>query len=376
MTTLRSRLDATLDTALAAERLVGGVVLVSVDGELAYERAFGMRDREAGVPMTRDTVFRLASVTKVFVTVAAMRLVEEGVVGLDEPMSHWLPRFRPALPDGTAPDISLRHLLTHTSGLGYGFAQKPGHAYHALGVSDGLDGAVKTMDENLARLAQAPLHFAPGERWEYGLGHDVAGALLEASSGVELAEIVRHAVIAPLGLHDLGFLAKDPARLAVPYASGVSAPVRMTDPFSWEDEDGSAVVFSPGRALDPEAYHSGGSGMVGTAREVLALLEALRLRGEGVISPESAREMMSLQVGPEAETNGPGWGFGLGGAVLADPEAAGVPHSEGTFVWGGAYGHHWFIDPSAGISCVSLTNTSPEGMDGPTVRAIVESIYG
>ncbi len=351
-------------------------MLVSVDGELAYSRAFGMRDREAGASMQRDAVFRLASVTKTFVTVAAMRLVEEGVVGLDEPTSLWLTRFHPLLEDGTEPDMTLRHLLAHTSGLGYGFAQQPGHPYHALGISDGLDASVPSMHDNLDRLAKAPLHFAPGARWEYGLGLDVAGHLLEASAGVPLAEILRHAVFEPLGMHDAGFLAKDPSRLAAAYAASASSPVLMSDPFSLDNGDGTSTVFSPGRALDPHVYPSGGSGMVATADEVMRLLEALRLHGGGILSPESVREMMSLQVGAEAEAGGEGWGFGLGGAVLADPVAAGVPHSEGTYMWGGAYGHHWFVDPSAGITCVIMTNTAHPGAESPTNRAIVEAVYG
>ncbi|MDN4473957.1 serine hydrolase domain-containing protein [Demequina zhanjiangensis] len=375
MTSLSSRLDAVLDTALAADRLVGAVVLVAVDGEVAYARAAGMRDRASGSSMTRDTVFRLASITKTFVTAAAMRLVEEDIVGLDEPTSLWLTRFHPRLPDGSEPEMTLRHLLTHTSGLGYGFAKRPGHPYHALGVSDGLDSSVETLHENLARLAKAPLHFTPGERWEYGLSLDVAGHLLEASSGVPLIEIMRHAVIEPLGLRDLGFVAKDPERLAVPYALEASGPIPMTDPYSLMYEDGTSTVFSPSRALSPQLYPSGGSGMVGTADEVLALLEALRRGGRGIMSEESARAMLSAQVGAEAQANGPGWGFGLGGAVLVDPEAAGVPQSAGTFAWGGVYGHQFFVDPEAGITCVALTNTAPEGQTGPTARAIVDAIY-
>ncbi|WNM24324.1 serine hydrolase domain-containing protein [Demequina capsici] len=376
MTALAARLDAAIDAALEAERLVGCVVLVAVDGAVAYARAAGMRDREAGAPMQRDSIFRLASVTKTFVTAAAMRLVEENVVGLDEPTSLWLTRFHPLLPDGTEPDMTLRHLLTHTSGLGYGFAQQPGHPYHALGVSDGLDSSVETLHENLDRLAQAPLHFAPGERWEYGLSLDVAGHLLEASSGVPLIEIMRHAIIEPLGLHDLGFVAKDLHRLVVPYALDASGPVRMTDPYVLRYEDGTSTVFSPSRATSPQLYPSGGSGMVGTADEVLKLLEALRRDGQGILTPDSAGQMMSMQVGPENECNGPGWGFGLGGAVLADPAVAQVPHSPGTFVWGGAYGHHWFVDPAERITTVILTNTAPEGMDGPSAAAITQAVYG
>ncbi|WP_200806245.1 serine hydrolase [Demequina sp. NBRC 110052] len=376
MSRLTARLDEAIDTAITAERLVGCVVLVRREGVDVYSRAAGLRDREAGLPMERDTIFRLASVSKLFTATAAMRLVQEHVVELDEPIDMWLRRFRPALTDGTVPTITLAHLLTHTSGLGYRFGQPDDHPYHALGVSDGLDARVRDLDENLARLAQAPLHFAPGAAWRYSLGLDVTGALLAAASGVTFPEVMRHAVLGPLELRDTGFAVRDPERLAVPYADGDERPVRMTDPHELVEGDEGVVTYSPGRALDPEAYPSGGAGMAGTADEVLRLLEALRTGGGPVLRAENAAAMLEDRVGPGAEADGPGWGFGFAGAVLDDPEAARVPHAPRTVEWGGAYGHHWFIDRDAGLTAVILTNTTLEGMSGPSRKAIVQAIYG
>ena len=132
-------IDSAIDAALAEKRIVGGVVLVMQDGEIAYRRAAGLADRERGVPMREDAVFRLASLTKPLVTAAALRMVELGKIALADPVTRYLPDFRPALPNGEVPVITLRHLLTHTAGLAYRFMQPEGGAYERAGVSDGAD---------------------------------------------------------------------------------------------------------------------------------------------------------------------------------------------------------------------------------------------
>src|SRR5436309_13770614 len=134
-----STIDSVIDRALGEARIVGAVVLVAQDGEIVYRRAAGLADRERGAPMREDAVFRLASLTKPIVTAAALRMVELGKIALTDPATKYLPDFRPALPDGTTPTITLRHLLTHTAGLAYGFMQPPDGSYHRAGVSDGMD---------------------------------------------------------------------------------------------------------------------------------------------------------------------------------------------------------------------------------------------
>ncbi|MCA3885139.1 MAG: beta-lactamase family protein, partial [Burkholderia sp.] len=151
---LRHRLDDALDRALADERMVGAVVLVAQDGELRYARAAGLADRETGTPMREDALFRLSSVTKPVVAAAAMRLVAAGHLTLDEPVARWLPEFRPTLTDGTPAVITLRHLLSHTAGLGYRFLEADGDGpYARAGVSDGMDRSGLSLDENLRRIA-------------------------------------------------------------------------------------------------------------------------------------------------------------------------------------------------------------------------------
>jgi CubicO group peptidase (beta-lactamase class C family) len=143
---LKSRVDTAIDQALAEKRLVGGVVLVARDGETAYARAFGYADREAGLPTELDTVFRYASLSKPIVSAAALKLLEEGKLALTDPVTRFLPRFRPKLPDGTEPVITVKHLMTHTSGLTYDFMEEPDSAYHGAGISNGFDREGVAMD--------------------------------------------------------------------------------------------------------------------------------------------------------------------------------------------------------------------------------------
>lgn len=372
-------IDRAIDSAIADNRLVGTVVLVARDGETVYRRAAGLLDREAGAPMREDAIFRFASVSKPFVTAAAMRLVERGVIALDQPVSRWLPAFRPALSDGVQPDITLHQLLTHTSGLSYRFLEPEGSAYHRLSVSDGLDQPGRAMDDNLHRLGEVPLTYAPGTAWRYSLGIDVIGAVLEAATGKTLDAIVRDDVADPLGLADTGFTVVDRSRLATPYADGVNGPVRMegtiTVPLPPQAGEG-AIPFTPDRIFDPASFRSGGAGMAGTADDLLTFLEAIRTGGGPILKPETVATMMRDHVGPQAETQGPGWGFGYGGAVLADPAPTGTPQTKGTLQWGGAYGHNWFIDPVNRLSVVMLTDTAFEGMAGRFVADVRDAVYG
>lgn len=371
---LEARLDPVIERALAEKRIVGAVVLVAKDGRIVYRRAAGLADREAGTAMREDAIFRLASVTKPLVTAAAMRLAEEGRLDLDAPVTRWLPDFRPSLPDGSTPEITIRHLLTHTSGLAYGFMEPADGPYHKLKVSDGLDQPGLSLDENLSRLVAAPLAFAPGAGWRYSLGIDVLGGVLEKVEGRSLPEIVREKVTAPLGMDDTDFSVRDPSRLAKAYADGKPEPVAMTDGMAVPLQ-GVAATFAPSRILDPTSYPSGGAGMAGTADDILRFLEAIRSGGAPILKADTVESMVKDQVGPQAETQGPGWGFGYGWAVLADPAPTGTPQAPGTLQWGGAYGHYWFIDRANGLSVVALTNTAFEGMSGAFPTDIRNAVY-
>jgi CubicO group peptidase (beta-lactamase class C family) len=376
---LQQRIDQVIDRALHEKRIVGAVVLVALHGQLVYHRAAGYADRETRTPMREDTVFRLSSVTKPIVAVAFMRLVEQGRVKLDDPVTRWLPDFTPSLPDGSKPIITLGELLNHSAGLGYGFLEPVDGPYHQLGISDGIDQSGISLDENLRRLAKAPLYFKPGSEWRYSLGIDVIGAVIERVTHQSLPHAVAELVTKPLGMRDTAFIAHDPSRLATPYAEGKPEPVRMTDNMEVplpEELGGHSVRFAPSRALDASAYPSGGAGMVGTASDVLHLLETVRQGGGKLLSRATIAEMAAPSVGEQAQTAGPGWGYGYGWAVLVDPSQAQTPQGRGTLQWGGVYGHNWFIDPTHELSVVLLTDTAYEGMVGPLTVELRDAVYG
>lgn len=371
---LADAVDAVVQCAIAEQRLVGAVVLIAQDGRIIYHRAAGHADREANRPMREGAVFRLASLTKPFVSAAVLALVDRGVLGLDDPVTRWLPSFRPRTTDGREPVITVRQLLTHTAGLTYGFFQPADGPYVRAGVSDGFDDPDITLDENLRRLAGVPLSYEPGAAWGYSLAHDVLGAVVARAAGAPLPDAVRTLVTAPLGITDADFLVHDASRLATPYADGRPEPIRMHDPevvsfAPW----GATFRFSPARALSADAFPSGGGGMVGTARDMLTLLEALRSGGGPVLRPATAAAMTHNAIG-DLRSN-PGWGFGQGVAVLLDPREAATPQSPGTFMWGGIYGHSWFVDPARQLTVVALTNTAVEGMAGAFPSHLRDAVY-
>lgn len=374
-----SRVDAVIDRALADQRLVGAVVLVSHGGHLVHRRAAGLADREAARPMSENALFRLASVSKPIVSTAAMVLAGQGRLGLDDAVTRWLPDFRPRLPDGSEPTITLRQLLTHTAGLGYRFLEpKGGGPYAQAGVSDGMDGSGLTLVENLRRIAQVPLLHAPGTAWLYSLATDVLGGVVQAASDAPLGDAVRKLVTGPLDMHDTGFFAAPHEdRLATPYVnSATAAPSRMAGPAVVTPFEGAVGIrFDPSRAFDATAFPSGGGGMIGSAGDFMRLLETLRKGGAPLLPQGLVDEMGRNHTGTQGPANAPGYGFGLGFSVLHDPAAAASPESAGTWRWGGAYGHSWFVDRARELSVVAFTNTLYEGMSGRFVDELRDAVY-
>jgi CubicO group peptidase (beta-lactamase class C family) len=372
-----AQVDGAIDRALAEQRLVGTVVLIARDGEIVYHRAAGLADREADRPMREDAIFRYSSLTKPLVCAAVMVLIERGQLGLDDVITRWLPAFRPRGPDGSEAVIRIRHLLTHTAGLSYNLFEPTDGPYHKAGVSDGLDESGLTMEEELRRLSSVPLWYTPGTSWGYSLAIDVLGAILEVIARTPLPAVIERLVTAPLRMSDTGFAVPDRARLVVPYVDS-KPPRRMSDPDSVPFLPGTAGIrFSPSRIFDTRSFASGGGGMAGTAADFLTFLEAIRRGGSPILQSQSTRAMMTNQIGALRITTEqkPAWGFGFGGAILMEPDLADVPQAEGTWNWGGVYGHHWFVDPQRRLTLVALTNTALEGMVGEFVRELMCAAY-
>lgn len=362
--------------AMADARIVGCAIAIAHRGQTIYAGAAGWADRENHIPMAADTPFRLASLTKAVVCVAALSLAETGVIDLEAPVTDWLPWFTPALASGERPPISLRQLMTHTSGLGYGFAQPRGNSCEAAGVSDGLDeSAGRTLEDNLRRLATVPLLDPPGTAWRYSLGIDVLGAVLERVTGLPLSAVIARQVTRPLSMNGTMFTAPPGMTLAIAYADGMPVPVRMASAHAVPMGNG-AIHFAPARAHDPAAYPSGGTGLIGTAADYLRFLEAVRTGGGGIVTPETAERFTTNMVGDlTVGLPGSGLGWGLGVAIMRDPAATASPLNAGSWSWGGVYGHSYWVDPVADLSVVALTNTAIAGMAGPFPDAIKAAVY-
>jgi CubicO group peptidase (beta-lactamase class C family) len=321
-------------------------------------------------------VFRLASMTKLIVSVTALALVDEGKLKLDDAVTIYLPDFRPKLADGRVPKITVRHLLTHTAGLNYVFFEKPDGPYHRLKISNGFDDIAVSLEENLRRIAAAPLLYEPGTAWHYSMAIDVLGAVVAKAGGASLPEVVRRKVTGPLKMKDTEFVASEPSRLVVPYADGNPRPVRMTEPFAI-NFGVSDVVYSPRRAIDKAAYPSGGAGMIGTIDDYFRLLETLRKGGAPILKPETARLIAENGIGDIPLMQGQeGWGWSLGLSILKDPVAAKTPQSVGTWLGGGAWGTSYFVDPHRRMTVIWLTNTAMAGMAGEFPNQLVKAIYG
>lgn len=384
---LTQRLDTVLDKAVSEGRIVGAVLMVARQGQVVYARAVGMADVEKAVPMNMDTRFRLASMSKPITSAAALALADKGMITLDDPVTRWIPSFTPVLEGNVDTVVTVRHLLTHTAGLSYGFSEPPDGPMARAEVSDGLDDPPITLEENIWRLASVPLYYEPGTDWKYSLAIDVLGEIVSRAGGDKLPNVVQRLVTGPLGMTHTGFVADDPDQLAAPYVWANGKTHRMAET-ELVPNAVSATRFQPRRALDGQAFPSGGAGMVGTAADYLKFIEAVRENGGLILKPETAKAMtadqvcpilsqrLSVTAGKSNEVVAPGWGFGFGGAVLLRPEKAAYPAGQNTWSWSGAYGSHFFMDRANGISFVALTNTTPTGMAGPFAVDLANAVYG
>ena len=361
---LTERVDAAIDSAVTS-RIVGCVVLVNHGGKRVYERAAGFADREAGTPVKQDTIFRYASFTKPIVSAAALRMIDLGLLSLDDPVHKYLPFFRPKAPDGSMPAILIRHLLTHTAGLDYDHIPEE--------VSRGSDPKpLGPLEDVLRLLATAELAQAPGTAWRYGMSIDVLGGVIGAINGdiSDVEAAVSKYVTGPLGMSDSHFSTTEVARVAVAYGDSKPVPIRMSEPQRMVHENGEVRDMSPARIFEPRAPHSGGAGMAGTAADFMNLLEGLR--GD-FLSPAMRKAAFSNQIGTIGRPNTKAK-FGLFGAVFDVPEAKW--QRPGMMEWGGIWGNSWAIDPTTETTLVMMSNTMWEGVGGKFVEDTRQAVFG
>jgi CubicO group peptidase (beta-lactamase class C family) len=375
-TLIQSGLDAVLDKAISDRKIVGGVLSVSLHGQPVYERAVGYADRESQQSTKLDTLFRWASLTKPLMAALTLALTERGVIALEDPVTRFLPEFLPRTADGKTPQITVRHLLTHTAGLTYRLFEKSSDGpYHRANVSDGMDQPGLSIQENLRRIASAPLAYTPGTSWGYSVATDVLGEYLARAAATPLPTLMRSLVTEPLGAIDSAFTVskQDRPRLATAYGDGEREPVRMGAHHLTAFGE-STISYAPDRMFNPDSYPSGGGGMSGTAQDFMRFLEAIRTGGAPVLSKSSVAQLSTVKPG-DFEVTIPGWKWALGWPVLVDPSGTRTPQSPGSWLWGGVYGNSWFVDPRRELSVALLTNTAVAGMVGALPDAIRDAIY-
>ena len=368
---IEHRLNQVIDRFLETGKITGTVVLAYQHGQPLFRRAAGFSDREAGKPVEFDTIFRMASLTKPIVAATALAMIDRGLMAVSDRVAEHLPWFQPKAPDGGAADISIHHLLTHTSGLVYDLALE--HLSDDQAITCGLLDTDLDCEANFSRHNAVPLAFPPGTQWGYSFATDILGAILAKVHGGSLEDAVVTYIAGPLGMVDSRFHVTDPARLAVPYADSHPAAVRMSDPYFGPGDGGWTLGFSPSRIFNPRAFQSGGAGMVGTAGDFLVFLETLRSGGGAVLKPEMVGLGLSNRIG--ALVSDPGCSFGYFGAVVEDPAEALTPQPAGTVRWGGVYGHSWFIDWANELTVLSMSNNALEGCMGKFPGKIVEAVY-
>jgi CubicO group peptidase (beta-lactamase class C family) len=375
---------ARFDT-LAAEyigngRIAGVVALVLRDGKIVHETVQGVQDVSTGAPLRSDSIFRIASQTKLVMSVATMILVEEGQLLLDDPVARYIPEYAKttvAVENGDEVNIvaanrqiTIEDLLTHTSGIP---GAKPGlveNLYAEASISQG-DGQLNHLDESIdaftRRLAGLPFAAQPGEAWVYGMSTDVLGAVIERVSGMTLEEFLRNRIFAPLGMPDTHFYLplEKLERLAANHKlrdEGGPLVASAEDP-SWDGQ--GAYVEGPRRLF------SGNGGLLSTAGDYARFLQMLlnegELDGARILSPASVRLMTVNHIGDLYARWFPGMGFGFNVEVKLDPAVMGyeVPASAspGAYAWGGAAYTRFWVDPAQGIIGVFMTQTRPTSGD-------------
>jgi len=364
----------------------GMVTLIARDGKIVHFEVHGNQDAENNVPMKKDTIFRIASMTKPITSVAIMMLVEEGRISLTDPVTRFIPAFREArvaVKDGETvrmeavkSPITVRDLLSHRGGLVYGFNDggPVGEAYRRAGISDGLTVTEGSLAENIDKLARAPLISQPGTEWHYSLGIDVLGRIVEVASNMPLDVFFRDRLFKPLKMVDTGFDVPEEkwARFAVAYTPDGNGGVRpMKDPETF----GNTIMAPFTMYKAPKQYFSGGAGLASTASDYIRFAQMLLNGGEldGVryLSPKTVELMSTSHTtdipGPQG---GLGSDFGLGFSIVTDLGGSQAIGSVGRYGWSGIYGTNFWIDPKEKLIGMVLVQRYP----GSPVAGIFQTL--
>lgn len=358
-----ARIDSYLKNEVQAKTMPGAIMMIQRNGEIAYFNSFGLRNPDTREPMTPETIFRIYSMSKPITTVAAMMLVEEGKLRLDEPVSKYIPSFANVkvgvetkgengmtlelVPANRA--ITIQDLMRHTSGITYAFFGEGlvKKAYGAANLSDGdFDNA-----EFAERIAKLPLVYQPGTTWDYGHSTEILGRVIEVISGKSLYQFEKERLLDPLGMKDTAFYVTDPARKSL-----------VAEAMPNDRKLGGGEMFDP---RVQKKWEPGGQGMVSTigdyARFTQMVLNGGALDGKRYLSPKTIAYMGANHIAPGSGIvpganylPGPGVGFGLGFSVRTEAGVAPTEGSIGDLGWGGAGGTVFWIDPKENMTVVFM----------------------
>jgi CubicO group peptidase (beta-lactamase class C family) len=380
------QLDSRLVELAAARQRAGYVAVLARNGEVMHTATAGYADLEAERPMTADTVVRVASMTKPVTAVAALMLVEDGVIALDDPISDYIPAFAnvrvatslqrdenyeiPTVPAARA--ITVEDLLTHTSGLGYVFDYESNLG--ALYIGNDIYSAEGDMNSRMETLAGLPLYFQPGSAWFYSYASDVLGHLVAVASGQSLEDFSQQRIFRPLGMSDTTFFLRDDQRdrLAAVYTHG---------------EDGALTRLSDSQDTIPDSpIEAGGAGLLSTANDYIRFAQMLANGGEfeGVrlLSRDTVADMATAHVQADRmpdrmDAIDLGYGYGVG--VIYDGPGEHPVRNTGDFGWSGYFDTEFFISPSTGVVAVIMSQEQPGPTTSETIgaRAVFDRlVYG
>ena len=371
------RINRVMEEYVKQEDIAGVVTLVARRGKLAHLEAFGMMDIENGKPMRTDTIFRIASMTKPITSVAVMMLYEEGHFLLSDPVSKYIPEYKnpkvlapeadedsDSIPPATVPadrEITIRHLLNHTSGITYNWNGKLGKTYNEAGVTNGIVQTDGIIGEKMKILAGLSLLHHPGEAFEYGLSIDVLGYLVEVVSGMTLDEFFHKRIFEPLGMKDTHFFIPEEKlpRLAAVYRRISAGDLERLSEEPITEGTNTYSISYPYQG--PQSYFSGGGGLSSTASDYARFLQMMlnggELNGVRLLSPKTVELMTTNSVGELAGN----MDFGLGFAIRTERGLHGELASNGAYSWGGFFYTGFSVDPEEEMIYIFMSQLHPTG---------------
>ena len=379
-----ARITEMMKRHIAAGEIAGGVTLVARHGRIAHFEATGVIDIDSKKPMTKEAVFRIASMTKPITGVAILMMMEEGKLRITDPVSKYIPSFKdlkvaveqprqgPVAADGSATpsfdtvpaarEVTIRDLLTHVSGIGSGPMSNADIRRPAI-VRKPTD----TLADYVPRLGMSALEFQPGARWAYSAaaGFDILGRIVEITSGQPFDQFLRQRVFDPLGMKDVAF-----------YPTETLEP-RMVTAYQLDPKGRMSKDPNPGR-MQSKVYFMGAGGLITTAEDYAKFAQMLANGGElnaaRLLSPRTVAYMSSVHAPDTLPGRTPGEGYGLGVRVVNHATASGSRVSDGSFGWSGAFGTHFWVDPKDDLIAIMMIQTPVRDMRPEFENAVMQAV--